>query len=96
MTSTIKKRRPRDPVASRAVILDAAAGLPSRDGPDGVTLSAVTELAGVNRGTAYQHFETREKLVDATMQMVSDRIFPEIAAQLADENPDQPKLRAAG
>ena len=78
MTEKIRKRRPRDPVATRAVILDAAARLLSRDGPDGVTLSAVAILAGVNRGTAYQHFETREKLVEATVQMVSDRIFREV------------------
>jgi AcrR family transcriptional regulator len=78
MTENVKKRRPRDPVATRAVILEAACTLLSRDGPDGVTLSAVALLAGVNRGTAYQHFETREKLVEATVQMVSDRIFREV------------------
>ncbi len=32
-------------------------------------------LAGVNRGTAYQHFETREKLIEATVQSVSDTMF---------------------
>lgn len=78
MTTTTRKRRPRDPVATRADILAAAATLLSREGPEGVTLSAVTKLAGVNRGTAYQHFETREKLVEATVQMVSDRIFREV------------------
>lgn len=78
MTDKIRKRRPRDPVATRAVILEAACTLLSRDGPDGVTLSAVAQLAGVNRGTAYQHFETRQNLVEATVQMVSDRIFREV------------------
>ena len=78
MTKPVRKRRPRDPVATRAVILDAACTLLARDGPDGVSLSAVAELAGVNRGTAYQHFETRENLVEATVQMVSDRIFREV------------------
>ena len=78
MTEPTRKRRPRDPVATRAVILEAACSLLSRDGPDGVTLSAVALLAGVNRGTAYQHFETRENLVEATVQMVSDRIFREV------------------
>lgn len=78
MTSTIKKRRRRDPVATRAVILDAAASPRSPEAPDGMTLSAVAKLAGGNRGTAYQHFETREKLVGATMQMGCDRIFREV------------------
>jgi len=69
------KRRPRDPVATRETILEAASNLLARDGPEGVSLSAVAHLAGVNRGTAYQHFETREKLIEATIQWVSDKLF---------------------
>ena len=69
------KRRVRDPAATRETILDAASQLLARDGPEGVSLSAVAHLAGVNRGTAYQHFETREKLIEATIQWVSDKLF---------------------
>ncbi len=72
------KRRARDPEATRADILDAALTLLSRDGLEGVSLSAVAVLAGVNRGTAYQHFETRENLIAATLAMVSDRMFREV------------------
>lgn len=68
-------RRARDPEATRADILEAALTLLSKDGPDAVSLSAVAALAGVNRGTAYQHFETRENLVAATLQLVSERMF---------------------
>lgn len=68
-------RRPRDPVATRATILEAASTLLAKDGPEAVSLSAVAHLAGVNRGTAYQHFETRENLVQATLEHVSDRLF---------------------
>jgi AcrR family transcriptional regulator len=35
----------------------------------------VARLAGVNRGTAYQHFETRDKLIKATAEWVSDKLF---------------------
>ncbi len=70
-----RKRRPRNPVATRQIILDAAVTLFAKDGPDAVSLSEVAVLAGVNRGTAYQHFETREKLIEATNQRVSDTIF---------------------
>ena len=59
------KRRVRDPAATRETILEAAANLLAKDGPEGVSLSAVAHLAAVNRGTAYQHFETREKLIEA-------------------------------
>lgn len=72
---TARKRRPRDPVATREVILEAARALLARDGPEGMSVSAVAALAGVNRGTAYQHFETREQLVTATTQSVSDQLF---------------------
>ena len=69
------KRRSRDPEATREAILAAARTLLAKDGPEGVSLSEVAHLAGVNRGTAYQHFETREKLVEAATEHVSDRMF---------------------
>lgn len=70
-----EKRRARDPEATRADILEAALTLLSKEGPEALSLSAVAVLAGVNRGTAYQHFETRENLVAATLELVSDRMF---------------------
>lgn len=69
------RRRPRDPEATREVILEAARTLLAKDGPEGISLSEVAHLAGVNRGTAYQHFETREKLIQATAQWASDKLF---------------------
>lgn len=69
------RRRVRDPAATRETILDAACNLLAKDGLEGVSLSAVAHLAAVNRGTAYQHFETREKLIEATIQWVSDKLF---------------------
>lgn len=69
------KRRVRDPAATRETILEAASNLLAKDGPEGVSLSAVAHLAAVNRGTAYQHFETREKLIEATITWVSDKLF---------------------
>ena len=69
------KRRPRDPEATREAILEAASSLLAKDGPEGISLSQVAHLAGVNRGTAYQHFETRENLIQATVAWVSDRLF---------------------
>lgn len=69
------RRRPRDPDATREVILEAARTLLAKDGPEGISLSEVAHLAGVNRGTAYQHFETREKLIEATVAWASDKLF---------------------
>jgi AcrR family transcriptional regulator len=70
-----RTRRPRDPDATREVILEAARTLLAKDGPEGISLSEVAHLAGVNRGTAYQHFETREKLIEATVEWASDKLF---------------------
>lgn len=70
-----RKRRARDPEATREAILEAARTLLAKNGPEGISLSEVAHLAGVNRGTAYQHFETREKLIEATADWVSETMF---------------------
>jgi AcrR family transcriptional regulator len=73
-----RKRRARNPEATREVILAAARTILAKDGPEALSLSKVAHLALVNRGTAYQHFATRENLVAATLQSVSDIIFREV------------------
>ena len=66
--------RRRDPGGTRAAILEAARTLLAKDGPEGLSVSQVSQLAGVNRGTAYQHFQTREQLLAATMAWVSEQL----------------------
>jgi len=94
------RRRPRDPEATREAILQAAQSLLARSGPEGVSLSEVAHLAGVNRGTAYQHFETREKLVAATVAWASDKLFraafgdPETIGERRVEEVDIAKMNA--
>lgn len=68
------QRRKRDPDVTRAVILEAASKLLAKDGPEGLSVSQVAQLAGVNRGTAYQHFQTREQLLEATTAWVSEKL----------------------
>ena len=70
-----RKRRSRNPVATREAILVAARTILAKDGQEALSLSKVAVLAKVNRGTAYQHFATRENLIVATVQSVSDTIF---------------------
>jgi len=69
-----KRRRPRDPTATREAILAAARTVLASDGRDALSLTKVAHLAGVNRGTAYQHFKTREDLVKATVAWVSEHL----------------------
>jgi len=79
----VPTRRRRNPEATREDILAAARTVLASDGPDGLSLSKVAHLAGVNRGTAYQHFETREDLVKATVDWVSQHL-PETVFGRAD------------
>jgi AcrR family transcriptional regulator len=67
-------KRKRNPEGTRAAILEAAGKLLAKDGSEGLSVSQVAQLAGVNRGTAYQHFPTREQLLDATTAWVSERM----------------------
>lgn len=71
-------KRRRDPEKTREAILRVAGKLLAKDGPEGLSVSQVAQLAGVNRGTAYHHFQTREQLVNATTQWVSDRLCKEV------------------
>ncbi len=60
--------------ATRESILAAARTVLASDGPDALSLTKVAHLAGVNRGTAYQHFQTREELIKATVAWVSEHL----------------------
>lgn len=67
-------RRRRNPDATRELILGAARTVLASDGPDALSVSKVAHLAGVNRGTAYQHFQTRDDLIGATAGWVSEQL----------------------
>ncbi len=68
------RRSKRDPDGTRTAILQAAGKLLAQDGPEGLSVSQVAQLAGVNRGTAYQHFPSRELLLEATTAWVSGQL----------------------
>lgn len=71
-------RRAQSTQKTRAAILEAARTRLAQDGPEGLSVAEVARVAGVNRGTAYQHFETREKLVRATTDWVSEQLHAAI------------------
>ena len=68
------RKRRRDPERTREAILEVSAKLMAKDGPEALSVSQVAQLAGVNRGTAYHHFQTREQLVKATTDWVSEKM----------------------
>lgn len=76
MTQRLKYRR-RNPELTRELLLETAGKLLAQNGPEGLSVSEVVKRAGVNRGTAYHHFETREQLLKETMDWVSRRLCEE-------------------
>lgn len=92
-----RQRRTRDPESTRVAILEAAKTILAQDGAEGLSVSSVAKLAGVNRGTAYQHFQTREELVRATLDWVSHQLLDAVfeGGDLGGEPPEgllQPDL----
>jgi AcrR family transcriptional regulator len=75
IATTRRARRKRDPKSTREAILEAARQQLAQDGKEGVSVARVAQRAGVNRGTAYQHFQTREQLIEATAAWVSDKLY---------------------
>lgn len=71
------RRNNTDPESTRREILQAALEVLARDGPESLSVAEVARRAGVNRGTAYQHFPTREDLAHATTNWVSERMYQE-------------------
>lgn len=93
VTRRKSQRRPQDPERTRVAILEAAGRLLAKDGPEGLSVSQVAQLAKVNRGTAYQHFQTREQLLDATTAWVSEKLR---RAVFGDDTSTDPSMAPGG
>lgn len=87
-----RQAKKRDPERTREAILDAAREVLAQDGKEGLSVARVAQRAKVNRGTAYQHFQTREQLIEATAAWVSEKLHravfgdPEVATEVPAEN----------
>jgi AcrR family transcriptional regulator len=89
-------RGARNPDGTREAILEAAREVLAQDGQEGLSVSQVARRAGVNRGTAYQHFQTREQLIEATAQWVSDKLYHAVygnLAQVVDQTADSVAIK---
>jgi AcrR family transcriptional regulator len=78
-------RKKRNPERTREEILEAAREVLAQDGKEGLSVARVAQRAGVNRGTAYQHFQTREQLIDATAAWVSENLFEAVFGGVRDD-----------
>jgi AcrR family transcriptional regulator len=92
-SSKTGRRDNTDPESTRRDILQAALEVLAKDGPESLSVTQVARLAGVNRGTAYQHFPTREDLTRATTAWVSERMYEEFYGdfeEVLEKNPVYP------
>ena len=81
---------------TRARILDAALREFSANGLAGARTEQIAAAAGVNKALLYYHFESKEKLYLAALDMVSSRVRDRsMAILLRDSSPGERLLRAA-
>lgn len=74
-TSAARKPRIRNPVQTRARLLQATVELLAQKGPDGLSIKEAASLAKVSRGVAYQHFEDREHLLREAKGWITERLM---------------------
>ena len=65
---------------TRARLLDAAAAVSRRDGPQSLTLDAVAAQAGVSKGGLLYHFKSKRELLDALVGRWLDEFQDDIDA----------------
>ena len=73
--------RRRNPASTREAILAAARALMAERGPEAMTISEVAHRAGINRGTAYQHFRTRDELAAAVQRGFRETLTPMLTGE---------------
>ena len=76
------RRNNRNPESTHREILQAALEVLAKDGPESLSVTEVARRAGINRGTAYQHFPTREDLAHATANWVGERMIEEFFGEV--------------
>ena len=76
--SETKKRIRRTPDEARALILEAAAARLQSDGPEGLKITEVANVAGVAHSTVLHHFGSAEGLRAALINSMGNRLLEDI------------------
>ncbi|MFD3699316.1 TetR/AcrR family transcriptional regulator [Streptomyces sp. NPDC058646] len=66
--------RPRKPLLSRALIVEAAGALVDAEGLDAVSTRRLAAALGVSGPSLYNHFRTKDEILDAVADAVSARV----------------------
>ncbi|WP_199698850.1 TetR/AcrR family transcriptional regulator [Oleomonas cavernae] len=76
---------------TRAKLLDAAFRLMAERGMEGVAINEITEAADVGFGSFYNHFESKESIYDALMNLVFEDFAKALGELVSDV--DDPAIR---
>ena len=93
-----KARRESKSARTRRRILDASAAAFRRDGYASVTLKEIAALAGLQAGSLYYHFDSKEEIVEEVLTVGVDGVFFATRAAVDALGPDAgplARLRAA-
>ncbi|WP_428310623.1 TetR/AcrR family transcriptional regulator [Hydrocarboniphaga sp.] len=83
MSSRIpQKPRSRNPVQTRARLLQATIDLVAEKGADALSLKEAARVAKVSRGVAYQHFDDRDHLLREAKAWLSERLSESLHGEL--------------
>ncbi|HET6699031.1 MAG TPA: TetR family transcriptional regulator [Nocardioidaceae bacterium] len=66
--------RPRTPLLNRALIRDTALGMIDEHGLAGLTMRRLAERLGVQAPSLYSHYPTKEHVLDAIADLLTDRV----------------------
>jgi len=78
--------------ATKARILEEAARQAALRGLTGVSLADVAEAVGLSKSGLFKHFESKEDMHLAVVQMVTDRFRDRVWTPAADLPPGRPRL----
>jgi TetR/AcrR family transcriptional regulator, transcriptional repressor for nem operon len=97
VSTTVRRRGPGSRAdashPTRHELLDAAVLVADRDGIDGLSVTAVTQAAGVAKGTFYVHFTDRSTLLVELHRRFHDDLFAAIAERTAGLRPGPDRAR---
>lgn len=79
---------------TRAAILDAALGMASHVGLEGLSIGALAEMMGMSKSGVFAHFGSREELQISVIREYHDRFEQEVFFPAITEPRGLPRLRA--
>jgi AcrR family transcriptional regulator len=80
MSDTRKSRTRKSKAQRQREIVEVALKLVAEHGLQGTTVSRIASGAGLSRGALYQHFENREAVLFAALELMAERASPWVSA----------------